>query len=137
MLEECSYIDYLLHGEGEIVFRRLLRSLINLDNAEEIPGISMRTESGIITNPEMISTECNYPSPYLKGYFDDIIKENPDTDFMALIETSRGCPNSCAYCDWSNMKSKIRKFPLERIYGEIEWLIALPMAICRYPSLRL
>lgn len=122
MLEECSYIDYLLHGEGEIVFRRLLRSLINLDNAEEIPGISMRTEIGIITNPEMISTECNYPSPYLKGYFDDIIKENPDTDFMALIETSRGCPNSCAYCDWSNMKSKIRKFPLERIYGEIEWL---------------
>lgn len=122
MLEECSYIDYLLHGEGEIVFRRLLRSLINLDNAEEIPGISMRTESGIITNPEMIFTECNYPSPYLKGYFDDIIKENPDTDFMALIETSRGCPNSCAYCDWSNMKSKIRKFPLERIYGEIEWM---------------
>ena len=122
LLEECSYIDYLLHGEGEIIFRRLLRALINLDKAEEIPGISMRTEKGVITNPEMISSECDYPSPYLKGYFDDIIKENPDIEFMALIETSRGCPNSCAYCDWSNMKSKIRKFPLERIYGEIEWI---------------
>ena len=42
---------------------------------------------------------------------------------MALIETSRGCPNSCAYCDWSNMKSRIRQFPLERIYGEIEWMM--------------
>ena len=122
MLDECPYIDYLLHGEGEIIFRRLMRALIGLDKAEEIPGISLRTDNGILTNPEMISSECNFPSPYLNGYFDDIIKENPDTDFMALIETSRGCPNSCAYCDWSNMKSKIRKFPLERIYGEIEWV---------------
>ncbi len=122
LLEECHYIDYLLHGEGEVIFRRLMRALIGLDTAEEIPGISMRTSSGIITNPEMISGECDFPSPYLNGYFDKILKENPDTDFMALIETSRGCPNSCAYCDWSNMKSKIRKFPIERIYGEIEWV---------------
>ena len=122
MLDECPYIDYLLHGEGEIIFRRLLRSLIGLEKAEEIPGISMRTPDGILTNPQMISEECNFPSPYLNGYFDKILAENPDTEFMALIETSRGCPNSCAYCDWSNMKSKIRKFPIERIYGEIEWL---------------
>lgn len=122
MLDECPYIDYLLHGEGEVIFRRLLRSLIGLDNAEEIPGISMRTKNGILTNPQMISDECSFPSPYLNGYFDKILAENSDTEFMALIETSRGCPNSCAYCDWSNMKSKIRKFPLERIYGEIEWL---------------
>lgn len=122
MLEECPYIDYLLHGEGEVIFRRLMRALAGLENACEIPGISMRTSDGILTNPEMISDECDYPSPYLNGYFDKIIAENPDTDFMALIETSRGCPNSCAYCDWSNMKSKIRKFPIERIYGEIDWV---------------
>lgn len=122
MLDECPYIDYLLHGEGEIIFRRLLRSIIGLEKAEEIPGISMRTSNGILTNPQMISDECHFPSPYLNGFFDKILEENPGTDFMALIETSRGCPNSCAYCDWSNMKSKIRKFPIERIYAEIEWL---------------
>ena len=122
MLEECPYIDYLLHGEGEVIFRRLLRALIGLEDASEIPGISMRTEDGILTNPEMISTECDFPSPYTGGYFDSILAENPDKDFMALIETSRGCPNSCAYCDWSSMKSKIRKFPLERVYDDIEWI---------------
>lgn len=121
-LSEHLYVDYLLHGEGEIIFTRLLRACIGLERAEDIPGISMRTAEGIITNPEMISSECDFPSPYLEGYFDRIIKENPHKDFMALIETSRGCPNSCAYCDWSNMKSKIRKFPLERIYGEIKWM---------------
>ena len=123
LLEECDYIDYLLHGEGEIIFRRLMRAIIGLEKAENIPGISMRTEQGIITNPEMISSEYDFPSPYLNGYFDDIIRDNPDLEFMGLIETSRGCPNSCAYCDWSNMKSKIRKFPIERIYGEIEWIM--------------
>ncbi len=123
LLEECTFIDYLLHGEGEIIFRCLLRALLGLEKTEEISGISLRTETGILTNPEIIAEECDFPSPYLKGYFDDILKENPDKDFMALIETSRGCPNSCAYCDWSNMKSKIRKFPLERIYGEIEWVM--------------
>ena len=123
MLEECPYIDYLLHGEGEIIFRKLMRGITGLENIEKIPGISVRTEKGIITNPEEISSECNFPSPYLEGYFDKIIEENPDTEFMALIETSRGCPNSCAYCDWSNMKSKIRKFPIERIFGEIDWVM--------------
>ncbi|MBE6746533.1 MAG: radical SAM protein [Ruminococcaceae bacterium] len=122
MLEECPYIDYLLHGEGEIIFRKLMRGITGLEDIEKIPGISVRTEKGIITNPEEISSECNFPSPYLEGYFDKIIEENPDTEFMALIETSRGCPNSCAYCDWSNMKSKIRKFPIERIFGEIDWV---------------
>ncbi len=122
MLEECPYIDYLLHGEGEVIFRRLMRSLIGLDKDENIPGISMRTGSGILTNPEMVSTECDFPSPYTNGYFDKILEEYPDKDFMALIETSRGCPNTCAYCDWSCMKSKIRKFPLERIYQDIDWV---------------
>lgn len=121
MLSECPYIDYLLHGEGEIIFRRLMRAAIGLENAQDIPGISMRTDRGIITNAEIISDECDFPSPYLNGYFDRIIRENPDTEFMGLIETSRGCPNSCAYCDWSNMKSRIRMFPIERVYGEIEW----------------
>ncbi len=122
MLEECPYIDYLLHGEGEIIFRRLLRAVLGLEEFTDIPGISMRTDGGVLTNPEMISSECNFPSPYLEGYFDKILRENPHKEFMGLIETSRGCPNSCAYCDWSNMKSKIRKFPLERIYKEIEWM---------------
>ena len=43
MLEECPYIDYLLHGEGEVILRRLMRALIGLDKAEDIPGISTRT----------------------------------------------------------------------------------------------
>ena len=125
LLQECPYIDYAIHGEGEKSFKRLLLSLTGLYPACDIPGVSYRAEDGVHTNPAAAieSTEyLDYPSPYLEGYFDKILASNPDITFMALIETARGCPNSCAYCDWSDMKSHIRKFPLEKVLAEIRWI---------------
>ncbi len=121
-LRECPFIDYLIHGEGEEPLQMLMLALIGQGNAREIPGISMRNNGGFITNDSIVMERDDFPSPYLEGYFDKILAENPATDFMALIETSRGCPYSCSYCDWSCMKSKIRQFPLERVFGEIEWI---------------
>ena len=125
LLEECPYIDFLIHGEGEEAFRRLLLCAAGLGSPEGIGGISYRTPEGVVTTPgEPLGNGdvIDYPSPYLNGYFDRILTENPDKTFMALIETTRGCPNSCSYCDWSNMKSRIRRFPLERVFSEIRWI---------------
>ena len=36
------------------------------------------------------------------------------------METNRGCPYQCAYCDWC-FTEKIRCFPLEKVYAELEW----------------
>ena len=88
LLEECPYIDYLIHGEGEEAFRNLLLYTLGDAVLSEIKGISYRTADGIVTAPPapaLTENEIDYPSPYLKGYFDDILKENPDTVFMALI----------------------------------------------------
>ena len=38
-----------------------------------------------------------------------------------MLETNRGCPYRCAYCDWVNGK-KMRFFPMEKIVAEIDWL---------------
>lgn len=125
LLEECPYIDFLIHGEGEDAFRRLLLHAAGHGELPAIAGISYRSESGVVTTPNDVcfcGDMIDYPSPYLNGYFDKILEKNKDLTFMALIETTRGCPNSCSYCDWSNMKSRIRKFPLERVFGEIDWV---------------
>lgn len=125
LLEECPYIDYLIHGEGEEAFRRLLLCTAGIGCVEDIGGISYRGARGVVTTPGSplgTGDTIDYPSPYLTGYFDKILAENKDKVFMALIETTRGCPNSCTYCDWSNMKSRIRKFPLERVFSEIRWI---------------
>ena len=63
------------------------------------------------------------PSPYLSGVFDDIISRNPTVFWNATCETNRGCPYACTFCDWGGLtQSKIKKFQLERVAAEIEWM---------------
>jgi hypothetical protein len=39
-----------------------------------------------------------------------------------VLETNRGCPYSCTFCDWgSATQQRIRKFSLERVFAELEW----------------
>lgn len=124
-LRECKAADFSIHGEGEEAFRRVLLSVLGKDSPENIPGISYRADGNVVTNPcapVPTDKEIDYPSPYLLGYFDKILDEHKDFYFMGLIETSRGCPYSCAYCDWSNMKSKIRTVPMEKVKAEIRWM---------------
>src|SRR5439155_22402978 len=57
------------------------------------------------------------PSPILSNLF--LAYEGTP---LGIIETNRGCPYSCTFCDWgSNIASKIRKFSIERVFAELEW----------------
>ena len=41
----------------------------------------------------------------------------------AILETNRGCPYACTFCDWgSATQQKIRKFDLDRVKAEIDWI---------------
>lgn len=63
----------------------------------------------------------DFPSPYTSGIFDSLLKNNDDV-FYGILETNRGCPYKCVYCDWGRQTKSIREFPLERVKGDIEWL---------------
>lgn len=121
-LEEYPFIDILIHRKGEEAFRDVLRSLEGETVLSEIPNISFRTKDGQIqqTRKERIELS-DYPSPYLNGFFDDILKEK-DYPFSCVLETNRGCPFHCSYCDWGELNSKVRLFPLERVYAELDWI---------------
>ena len=59
------------------------------------------------------------PSPYLSGLFD----QYQGRVEAAIIETNRGCPYGCTFCDWgSATNQKIRKFDLQRVKDEITWI---------------
>ncbi|MBQ2842496.1 MAG: radical SAM protein [Clostridia bacterium] len=123
-LENYEFIDFLVHAEGEEAFRSLLLELCNENpDFSSIANISYRDSEGkcVKTHNEVLS-KTDYPSPYLTGLFDSIFEENPDLQLDAILETSRGCPNSCAYCDWGCNGSKIKLFPMERILAEIDWM---------------
>lgn len=122
-LEEYSYIDFLVHGEGEESLKRLMETIAVNGDLNAVPNISYRLSNGTYRRTETrMPTGLSYPSPYLEGWFDAIIREHPEITFNAILETSRGCPHQCAYCDWGLLKSKVRLFPLERIQAEIKWM---------------
>lgn len=123
-LEKYPFIDYLIHGEGEEAFKALLLELCKEEkDFSKISNISYRVnDNEFMKNETEILCRLDYPSPYLNGWFDSIFEENPDMQLDAILETSRGCPRSCAYCDWGCNSSKIRFFPMERILAEIDWM---------------
>lgn len=125
-LEKYPFIDFLVHAEGEEAFRSLLLELLKDDpDFSSINNLSYRNSDGSFTKTSVkILDKTDYPSPYLTGLFDSIFEKNPDMQLDAILETSRGCPNSCTYCDWGCNGSKIRLFPIERVYAEIDWLAA-------------
>ena len=122
-LEDCPYVDILCHGEGEDTIRQLLETLALDTQLHQVQNISFRERDGSYIRtasscPESLSV---YPSPYLDGWFDSIVADHPEITFNVILETSRGCPNRCAYCDWGLLRSRVRLFPLERVMAEIKW----------------
>lgn len=128
-LNEYPYIDILCFGEGEQTFTKLLEGLA-LGDISTVKGICYRKPDGSAVMTDEAETPCtlDFPSPYTGGWFDEIVEEHPEITFNAILETSRGCPNKCAYCDWGLLRSRTRLIPMERVLGEIEWMSAHKIA---------
>ncbi len=118
MLLTEEYIDIIMTGEGEETFA----SLLTEEDKDNCPNIYYRKNGEIVKTEEKFYDDIShYPSPFLDGTLDEVIDNDPDTDFLSVLETNRGCPFSCAYCDWCAKKS-VRQFPIEKVNAEIKWL---------------
>lgn len=129
-LDEYEFIDILMHNEGEETTALFLKAMKNGESLSTVPNISFRTDNGNVTTEFRHPCDLSsYPSPYIDGIFDNIMKENPDKEFHATLETNRGCPYGCSYCEWCFTK-KIRPFPIEKIKSEIEWIAKNKIKYC-------
>lgn len=128
LLDNHKYIDILILYEGEVAFKNLLKAFLYNKPLSDINNISYRkSDDSVIMNDLEVCKVDDFPSPYESGFFDRLCKENPDIDFIPLIETNRGCPNKCSYCSWGSIKSNVRLFPLERVFHDIEWVSSRKM----------
>jgi radical SAM superfamily enzyme YgiQ (UPF0313 family) len=121
-LRRHSHIDYGVVGEGEATFVELASHLIELKKPPlTVQGLRFIHENVYIdTGDRPRSTNLDaFPSPYLTGIFNDVY-ENAT---YAVLETNRGCPYGCTFCDWgSATQQKIKCFSLDRIRDEIDWI---------------
>lgn len=110
ILEEYTYIDYIVIGEGERSIVKLLNAHFNNRNLlSEIDGMAYRKGGQVIVNPknEYIQDLDSLPFPAYEVinikdyYFDTSDWHNPKNlpiNYNFPIITSRGCPRRCTYC---------------------------------------
>ncbi len=130
-LEKYPFIDILIFGEGEIPFTRILRALDNGTSLGEIPNISYREKTGkIVKTEDKAEGVEDYPSPYLTGVFDKLLNVPENMEFNAQLETNRGCPYHCSFCDWCDYDLPMRLFPMERVKKDLEWISEHNISYC-------
>jgi len=125
IFERYPFIDVVVKGEGEITFKNLLERLAENQTYKDIPGLLINEnlvphDTG---ESQRIDTLEDIPSPYLTGVFDKLITETTGVEWNATLETNRGCPYACTFCDWGSLTyNKVKKFDLQRVFDELEWI---------------
>ena len=121
--EILPFVDIVVKNEGELVFSKILQSLISGDDFTKIRGILYNDNGGVIDTgmSERIADLDSIPSPYLNGTFDHLLPL--EKEWNGTLETNRGCPYKCTFCDWGSLTySKIKKFGMGRVFAELEWM---------------
>ncbi|MFQ5645387.1 MAG: B12-binding domain-containing radical SAM protein, partial [bacterium] len=120
-----SDFDLLVYGEGE-------RTLIEIMEGRpwaEINGIYYRQDGKIVSTPprELIEDLDSLPFPALDLY--DLEKYRCAKLIsrrwpLSQIETSRGCPHKCSFCNKNISYTKFRKKSPERVIAEMKYMIS-------------
>lgn len=100
----CALADYVVTGEGEVVFRELCERVLAGERPEERVHVGGALELEALVWPYRLYTE------------EDIAHR------VIYVEASRGCPFRCEFC-LSSLDTGVRKAQLERFLGEMERLM--------------
>ncbi len=117
-MKKYDFIDYILYGEGELIFRDFTKYLMGDMKIEDVDGIVYRSNDSIITNKPMKLLENLdlIPSPY-----EELDKKEYENRIV-YYETSRGCPFNCQYCLSSAIEG-LRYFSIDRVKKDLKKLI--------------
>jgi len=124
LMHDNPAVDFIVKGEGETVFRRLVEVLVGRgnppgreDTLQNMDNLFFRDGNDVASGPrsgEHLALD-DLPSPFEAGLID---LNKP----LIYYETSRGCPFSCAFC-LSSVEGQVRSFSIERITSDLLFLM--------------
>jgi anaerobic magnesium-protoporphyrin IX monomethyl ester cyclase len=129
ILQDCAYVDSVGIGEGEELLPDYLNSL---DDPGAVAGLVWRNGAEVVRNaPRPLLRDLDqYPYPDRTSLPIDYIESLPldvpavlSLDRFCTMQTSRGCPFSCIYCDIPSLaEGKWRARSPQHVLGEMQQL---------------
>lgn len=114
-LRENPAVDFVMRGEGELVFTKYLEHLDagNPATLGEIESLTYRQGDEIFSTPQMHPMDLALlPFPY-EDDFSDVQNQ------IIYYESSRGCPYHCGYC-LSSVENGVRFVPLDKVLPDLQ-----------------
>ena len=119
--EESRDIDFIVRGEGEDTFRRLVNALAGKDRVEDISGLSFKQDGMFVHNPpsELVDlSRLRLPirdrRRLTTGYHIMNFKAE-------VMETSRGCTRTCNFCSIRHMYGRsYRTYPIQSVLANLD-----------------
>lgn len=122
---ELPQADYIVQGEGELVFSELLEYLAG---GGAVPqhiayreGEQVNLNGGITVIEDMSLLPFPYPD------LEKMLAEHR----IVYYECTRGCPFNCAYC-LSGISRSVRKRPLELVLRDLDRFIAAGVPLVKF-----
>ncbi len=122
---ELPQADYIVQGEGELVFSALLTYL---ERGGVIPKHIAYLEGGEVKlngGTTVIEDLSLLPFPYPD--LEQVLAEHK----IVYYECTRGCPFNCAYC-LSGISRNVRKRPLELVLRDLDRFIASGVPLVKF-----
>jgi radical SAM superfamily enzyme YgiQ (UPF0313 family) len=129
MLEDCADMDCVGVGEGEELLPDYLE---HLDDPSAVAGLVWRRDGQTVRNlPRPLLRDLDrFPYPDRSSLPIDYIESLPldvpavlSLDRFCTVQTSRGCPYACIYCDIPSLgEGRWRSRSPEHVLGELQEL---------------
>jgi ribosomal peptide maturation radical SAM protein 1 len=123
------FIDYIVVGEGDLVFPELLRRLARGESPAGMPGVVFRDADGIVNSgqaPPVLDLDL-LPTPSYDEYFERArclgLAQRPGAIFALPFESSRGCwwgaKHHCTFCGLNGLGMAFRAKSPTRVLAEL------------------
>lgn len=140
-----SYIDASLPGDcfGELCLQQVLDNLdqngsLNHDQVQDLwyptgktrrPGRSIKTQNRL--SRKLFDYDWSSYADQRTGidqFIAYVKQHNPQSKVLAVLETTRGCPYACTYCDWGGgINTTVIKKNMSVLIPDIEYLCSIDL----------
>ncbi len=123
--KDLPMVDFLIEGEGEIVFAQLLASLTEKtalpQHVAYLKDGKVELNGGVTVLEDMSILPFPYPD----------LEEVAAAHKIVYYECTRGCPFCCSYC-LSGISRSVRQRPLEMVLRDMDRFIAAKVPLVKF-----